>query len=126
MTDLLAEAVATFKYKPGWQMRLVSPGPDIYWPVDGTERYLEITFAANDSATGQPLPFPIRHEFPVPELGLTVDWDRWLFSRILDAEPHEAMEFFQVNGIRPFYPEHGGTQARMREDLYAIRRRRPA
>lgn len=34
-------------------------------------------------------------------------WRRWLFDRILDVEKHEAMEFFQVAGRRPYAPSHG-------------------
>ena len=34
-------------------------------------------------------------------------WQRWLFEQICLVETHEAMEFFQVEGVRPYAPSHG-------------------
>lgn len=34
-------------------------------------------------------------------------WRRWLFEQILLVERHEAMEFFTVDGAKPFAPSHG-------------------
>lgn len=31
---------------------------------------------------------------------------RWVFDRLLEVERHEAAEFFQVDGMRPFWPNH--------------------
>jgi hypothetical protein len=120
----LPACVAGLTYKPGWRIRLLTPGPHIWWPT-GAARYLELCFPATDSTTGAVLPFGIRHEFPVPPRGTKGGWERWLLGRILDAEHHETMEFFEINGHRPFYPDHGGTPATLHRDLYAIRRREP-
>lgn len=34
-------------------------------------------------------------------------WQRWLFDQVLLVEQHEACEFFQVDGRRPYAPNHG-------------------
>lgn len=50
----------------------------------------------------------VRHLFPVPPAGYNeVNWRRWLFDQIMLVERHEAMEFFMVDGLRPFAPHHG-------------------
>lgn len=50
----------------------------------------------------------VAHYFSVP--AATYDrrsWQRWLFERILEVEKHEAMEFFTIDGKRPYAPNHG-------------------
>lgn len=34
-------------------------------------------------------------------------WRRWLFDQVLRVETHEAMEFFKIDGVRPYAPHHG-------------------
>jgi hypothetical protein len=34
-------------------------------------------------------------------------WRRWLLDRLLKVETHEACEFFQLDGERPYAPHHG-------------------
>jgi hypothetical protein len=34
-------------------------------------------------------------------------WQRWLLDQILLVERHEACEFFQIAGKRPYAPHHG-------------------
>jgi hypothetical protein len=34
-------------------------------------------------------------------------WRRWLLDQVLLVESHEACEFFQIDGQRPFAPNHG-------------------
>jgi hypothetical protein len=33
-------------------------------------------------------------------------WRRWVFDQVLLVEQHEACEFFQVDGQRPYAPHH--------------------
>jgi len=50
----------------------------------------------------------VNHWFIVP--AATYDeraWMRWVFDRIVDVETHEACEFFKVQGVRPYAPNHG-------------------
>lgn len=50
----------------------------------------------------------VQHLFPVPPAAYDErSWRRWLFERILEIERHEAAEFFQIDGERPYAPHHG-------------------
>lgn len=50
----------------------------------------------------------VMHYMPVPPAAFDRrSWRRWLFDQILLVERHEACEFFQVNGERPYAPHHG-------------------
>lgn len=50
----------------------------------------------------------VNHLFPVPAATFNRDaWSRWLFDRIADMRMHELMEYYQVDGIKPFQPLHG-------------------
>jgi len=53
-------------------------------------------------------PILIRHSHIVPAAAYDErSWRRWLFERILEVERHEAAEFFQIGGMRPYAPNHG-------------------
>lgn len=121
MSHVLAEAVATFRYKPGWRLRLLpSPGPEVWWPEPAVPLVLSVSYSTPDSNDPERI-IPIQHQFGVPPE--SSDWERWLLDRVMDAEHHEIMEFFEVNGYRPFYPEHGRSHETIHEDLYEIRER---
>ena len=48
------------------------------------------------------------HYFPVPPAAYDVrSWRRWLLEQVLLVERHEACEFFQLAGDRPYAPSHG-------------------
>lgn len=50
----------------------------------------------------------VAHYFPVPPAAFNErSWRRWFFDRILDVETHEAMEFFEIKGQKPYAPNHG-------------------
>lgn len=34
-------------------------------------------------------------------------WQRWLLDQILLVERHEACEFFEIGGAKPYAPSHG-------------------
>ena len=92
----LAGLVATLAYKPGWTFKLGGPGnrflcvfartPDSLSP--GRERTTQHMFEIPDDVVG-------RNEFA-----------RWVLGCLLQAERHEACEFFAVDGFRPFWPHH--------------------
>ena len=53
-------------------------------------------------------PVRVRHLFAVPAATYNrASWQRWLFQRFLDVERHECMEFFTVDGDKPYAPNHG-------------------
>lgn len=47
----------------------------------------------------------VMHYTPVPTEE-PPSWRRWLLDQIVKIETHEACEFFQVRGVRPFAPSH--------------------
>ena len=48
-----------------------------------------------------------QHQFQLPDpLPDERDLCRWVLERLLDAERHEACEFLQIDGRRPFFPNH--------------------
>jgi hypothetical protein len=50
----------------------------------------------------------VLHYFPVPPAAYDMrSWRRWLLEQVLLVERHEACEFFQLAGDRPFAPSHG-------------------
>jgi len=52
--------------------------------------------------------YRVRHYFPVPPAAYDErSWRRWLLERLLEIERHEACEFFQIGGDRPYAPHHG-------------------
>jgi hypothetical protein len=99
----LAELVSRVGYKQGWTftlahtdrgqgsvgltLRILIRTPDSYHPEDirGVMHYFIVPAAAYDEQS----------------------WRRWLFDRVLDVETHEACEFFQIDGTRPYAPNHG-------------------
>lgn len=52
--------------------------------------------------------YRVMHYFPVLPASYDSDtWRRWLLNRIFEVESHEACEFFQIDGERPYAPNHG-------------------
>lgn len=50
----------------------------------------------------------VMHYMPVPPAAFDErSWRRWLFEQVLLVERHEACEFFQIGGVRPYAPHHG-------------------
>jgi hypothetical protein len=101
--DELAELVASATYKPGWRVELA----DMDRGQGSSGLTLRITATAVD--TYDPgTPIAVWHFFPVPPAAYNrQSWQRWLFEQILLVERHEAAEFFQVDGSRPYAPNHG-------------------
>lgn len=121
----LPDLVAGLTYKPGWRFGLLTaPSRMIWWPRPGIAHVLTLEYTARDS-NNPDRSLDIQHQFDVPTDPPAGGWERWLLDRILDAEHHEAMEFFTVGGQRPFYPVHDGPNEQLLDDLYAIRERVP-
>jgi hypothetical protein len=90
-------------YKAGWHFSLqdinrgqgsqgltlviLLTGPDSYHPgrVISVSHYMIVPAAAYDERA----------------------WQWWLFQQIMAVEQHEAAEFFQIDGQRPYPPNHG-------------------
>ena len=100
----LAEIVRTLEYRPGWRFRLVE--------MDRGQECGGLTFEVRslgyntyDPDAGET--YAVRHLFAVPPAAYNrASWQRWVLERLLEIETHEACEFMQVEGRRPFAPVH--------------------
>lgn len=68
----------------------------------------------------------VAHYFPVPPAAYDErSWRRWLFEQIHLVELHEAMEFFTIDGEKPYAPSHGpGNDPYMVREVGTIRDQR--
>lgn len=89
-----AELVGSLGYKPGWTFKLGGP----------LGRFLCV-FATTADSCG-PGARCTQHMFEIPDGLDDRQFYRWVFDRLLDCERHEAGEFFNVGGVRPFFPHH--------------------
>jgi len=89
-----ADLVAAISYKPGWRFRLGGP----------LNRFLCVHAITPDS--GDPTrERSTQHMFEIPDVE-GPEFYRWVFDRLLEAERHEAAEFFRVDGQAPYFPNH--------------------
>jgi len=99
----LAELVKELTYRPGWHFSLQQ--------VDRGQGSVGLTFCAVGQYPDTYAPentIRVMHYFIVPAASYNAkSWRRWLFDRILEIERHEAAEFFQIGGERPYAPNHG-------------------
>jgi hypothetical protein len=62
--------------------------------------------------------YRVNHYFPVPPAAYKREsWEEWLLDCLLKIEAHEACEFLQIDGKRPFAPVHAPGH-----DPYVVRR----
>jgi hypothetical protein len=102
--DALARVVAGLKYWPGWSFRL----DEIERSAGLRGLHLVVTVETVDAYHHEKA-YTVTHNLPVPiESHDEASWARWVFDRVGDVELHERMEAFQVHGLRPFAPGHGG------------------
>lgn len=98
MTDSLV-------YRPGWTFRLRhsdrgqgSRGLTLVITTLGYDSY-----HVDEGET-----YRVNHYMPVPPAAYNeASWRMWLFEQVCLVERHEAMEFFQISGERPYAPNHG-------------------
>jgi hypothetical protein len=107
-TDL-ADLVLRCEYREGWDVILRN---EIRDPADthGVEsRGLTLTIITSTVNSYPPHErMRVRHLFAVPPATYNREsWRWWLFERFLAVERHEAMEFFTIDGEKPFAPLHG-------------------
>jgi len=101
--DELEELVKACIYRPGWRVRLT----DMDRGQGSRGLTLLITTDTVDSYHPEER-IRVNHLFPVPPAAFDKrSWRRWLFEQFQLVERHECMEFFQVDGERPYAPSHG-------------------
>lgn len=107
----LKEIVDACVYRPGWRVTLVDleRDPASTHGVAAGGLTLVITTVGFDTYdVGAGPDYRVAHYFVVPAATYNRrSWLRWLFDCFAKVELHEAMEFFQVAGARPFAPTHG-------------------
>lgn len=113
--ETLEQIINELQYRPGWQfwlgmidrgqgsvgltLRVTSVGYDTYNPDKGRQ-------------------YRVWHYFPVPPASYNREsWEEWVLDCLLRIETHEACEFMQVAGRRPFAPVHAPGH-----DPYTVRR----
>lgn len=113
--DELADIVAGWSYRPGWTFRLahivrehVDPEDDHSAPLsEGLT--LDITTSGFNSYHVDEGPnYRVHHYMIVPAATYNREsWRRWVLEQCLLVERHEAMEFAEVHGVKPWAPTHG-------------------
>jgi hypothetical protein len=106
----LEEFVAKLVYRPGWRARL---DPDCVRDpatTHGAEgRGLTLIITTNTQNSYPPHEWiGVNHYFPVPPATYNAEsWRDWLFGCYLLVERHECMEWFTIDGEKPYAPNHG-------------------
>lgn len=99
----LYRLVDTVAYKAGWSFTL----EDVDRGQGSEGLTLTITITTADAYHPE-RKRSVLHYMIVPAAGFDErSWRRWIFEQILLVEQHEACEFFQVDGVRPYAPSHG-------------------
>lgn len=99
----LAELVEHCTYRRGWQVYLQhhdrgqgSVGLTLFIVTDTVNSY------DHDQRSH------VAHLFIVPAAAYDRrSWQRWLFEQFHLVELHECMEFFEIDGNKPYAPSHG-------------------
>ncbi len=100
--SVLDGLVKALRYRQGWSFSLDSEYDRGQNCVGLT---LNIYVVAADSYSDRSI--RVQHLMPVPAAAYNEkSWRRWLFEQILLVERHEAAEFFEVDGKKPFAPHH--------------------
>ena len=89
------DVIETLAYKPGWTFKVGGP----------LGQFLCVRAVTVDSANHSTTR-ATGHMFRMPEQMPRQDFVRWVYLCVLDAERHEAGEFFTTDGDQPFYPHH--------------------
>jgi hypothetical protein len=116
MTDVyrpahLADLVAAVTYKPGWLIYLAVETED-----DGSGGLHLFVVSETEDSYNPTKRIRVRHGFLVPPASYNErTWIAWIFECLRKVETHEAGEFYQVDGRRPFAPHHGNG-----EDPYIV------
>lgn len=100
----LFELVSKLSYKPGWVFNLV----DLDRGQGSKGLTLVITTCTVNSYHHEITNYKVDHYMIVPAAGYDRrSWQRWLLEQLFLVERHEACEFFDIGGERPYAPSHG-------------------
>lgn len=100
----LSELVKATTYRAFWDVALHNG----YERDEGSYGLTLIITTFADNSYNQERKIRVNHLFPVPPATYNrQNWTRWLFEQFAKVELHEAMEFFTVDGVKPYAPNHG-------------------
>lgn len=100
---VLFDMIQACTYRPGWTVEL----RDQNRGQGSAGLTLVITTdTVNSYRPAQPI--FVNHYFIVPAAAYDDrSWRRWLFECFHQVELHECMEFFEIDGVKPYAPSHG-------------------
>ncbi len=115
----LVELVGSLRYKPGWSLRLGGPAGSMFL---ATATSPDSSPPHDLRGTGHAWPLPDWITSPLRAPLRATHWRqqvvRWCYDRVLEAERHEAGEWFSFEGRRVFFPGHQGADPYLhREDF---------
>lgn len=101
----LEDLVLRTQYRPGWDFWLTKTDYDRGQDSIG----LTLIIAAKTiNSYDHDISMIVNHLFIVPAASYDRDsWQRWLLEQCLLVERHEACEFFTIDGVKPYAPNHG-------------------
>lgn len=106
--EALADVVAGVSYKDGWSMRLEykSRPTEHYAGSEGLTLVIHVDGVPNSVKPGETT--YVEHWMAVPPTSWArAAWVRWVLDQLLRVEAHEAMEFYAIEGKKPYFPAHG-------------------
>ncbi len=111
--EILAGLVKRLRHRAGWRFALT----DLDRGQGSAGLTLVITTLGTNSYHPDETDYRVNHYMIVPAAAYDErSWRRWLFEQVLLVERHEAMEFFEIDGEKPYAPSHGFGQ-----DPYIVR-----
>lgn len=100
---VLADLVERLGYRRGWTFTLTDMDRG---QGSGGLTLDVLTSAPNSYNFDQTV--GVHHLFIVPAAAYDErSWRRWLLDQVLLIERHEACEFFEIDGVKPYAPSHG-------------------
>jgi hypothetical protein len=103
----LADVVKNVSYKDGWRFSLdyINRPTEQFAGSHGLT--LRIYAEVPNSVKPGEMTY-VEHWLAVPPTSWQRDtWVRWVLDQIILVETHEAMEFYTVDGVKPYFPAHG-------------------
>lgn len=101
--ETLSVLVDSLSYKQNWHITLEN--------LDRGQGSVGLTLCILITTPNSYAPHELRrvmHYMPVPPAAYDMrSWRRWLLEQIMIVERHEACEFFEIDGVKPYAPSHG-------------------
>ena len=99
----LADLVGRLTYRPGWRFGLLHMDRG-----QGSKGLTLQIFVSGPDSYHPEKTINVVHYMLVPPASYNErSWQWWLFEQVLLVERHEAMEFFTIDGEKPYKPLHG-------------------